>query len=145
MKLLRTLALLSLLALTTSGAQQTPIPPGHLPAPVPPEDTMGLPPLPKYVDSQIGRVAVMVVPNLVCGGSWALGCFIGNKHVIYIREGMPRNVQWHTLEHEKVHVILWVSGHTNTLKDDDEDRLADLIGAARVQEMLARVRADSTH
>jgi hypothetical protein len=102
--------------------------------------TLGLPPIPTQIESQIGPVRVVKIKNLACGGVRALGCFVHARHVIYIRWGMPRNVEWQTLEHEKFHVILWVSGNTGVLTEAQEDRFADAIGGARVQEMLHNLK-----
>lgn len=150
---LRALALFALLSLGFVARGHIPVlarqEPINVPVAAPPvsdtTNTMGLPPLPNHVESQIGPVKVLRVKHLVCGTVEALGCFIGNQHVIYVRLGSPRNVEWQTLEHEKVHAILWVSGYTSKMPEGLEDGIADAIGAARVQEMLVRVRADTTH
>jgi hypothetical protein len=133
MKILKLVSLIALLAVTTSGAQTVT---SDLPLPVAVRDDMGLPPVPHFVVSQLGPTPVLMVHNLRCMGTPALGCFIGHIHTIFLKDSMPLNVAWQTLEHEKVHMILWDAGHT--LPEDKEDAIADAIGANRVAEMLAR-------
>lgn len=99
---------------------------------------LALPPLPTFLRSAIGRVPVVVVANLRCDDVDALGCFDGEARVISIRAGVPLLVQWQSLFHEEVHLILWDSGHST--HDAVEEGIADAIATARTADLLARHR-----
>jgi hypothetical protein len=103
---------------------------GATPSPV------SLPPLPETIWSQIGPVQVERVANLMCGaGVPAMGCFDGTQMTVYVRDSIPLNIAWQTLEHEKVHVALYLSGLSLGVA---EDHAADILASARVAEMLAK-------
>lgn len=92
------------------------------------------PALPSTVPSQLGPVPVTVVTDLKAkDGEDCLGIFDYHARTIAIRAGLPRNVQWQTLHHEIVHMILWDAGVR--LVEAMEETIADVVGSYRVMEM----------
>lgn len=105
-----------------------------------PTTDQGLPPLPTSVVSQIGPTPIVLVPGLKCDGVPAMGCFQPENHVIQLRAGMPLNVSWQTLEHEKFHMV--VSDAGIPVPNPMDDAIADALGSHRVLEMRASLHID---
>jgi hypothetical protein len=94
-----------------------------------------LPPIPKFIGSQLGPVPIVWVTGLKAGdGDDALGLWCPEERCIKLCAGIHRTTAWVTLEHEKIHMLLWDAG-TN-LGGEAEERVADAIASARVAEML---------
>lgn len=107
------------------------------PAPAPRD---ALPPLPDSISTQLGWIQVERVEHPTCGipsadSTETLGCFARRSRRIQIATDLSLAQAWETLEHEKFHVRSW-DGHL-VLPDDVEEQVADVVGAARVAEMLA--------
>jgi hypothetical protein len=77
-----------------------------------------------------------MVPDLKAkDGEPCLGLWEGVERVISIHATAPRSVQWQALFHEQVHQVLWDSGLR--VGEAVEEQVCDLIGTARVAELLA--------
>ena len=102
-----------------------------------------LPPLPGSIPTQLGPVRVIIVKKLHYKRD-------GKKHQLFGRyRPIPRVIeisaratpvmQWQTLHHEWVHVVLGDAGLHNVFPEEQQEVICDLIATARVAEMLAHL------
>ena len=103
-----------------------------------------LPPLPDAVATQLGPVPVVVVPKLAVkkdGKKYALfGRYRAISRVIEISAKSAPIMQWQTLFHEWVHVVLGDAGLHNTFTEEQQETIADVIATARAAELLDHLR-----
>lgn len=119
-----------------------PAPAPHVPS-VPALAVMGagLPPLPDSVVSLYGWTRVhFMVNEFDCGGVVAWGCYTYDKRLMQVDTALSRGDQWHTLEHEKVHMILGDAGLNYDERKDTaatvDDEIADAIATQRMMEIF---------
>jgi hypothetical protein len=94
-----------------------------------------LPPIPESIDTAMGPVSVVMVENLTTKeGDYALGLWWPENRCIKLCAGLSLVTAWATLEHERVHQILWDAG--TALVPAIEERVCDAIATARVAAML---------
>lgn len=101
------------------------------------------PPLPDAMPTQLGPVPVIIAKKLRYKKD-------GKKHHLFGRyRPIPRVIeisaratpvmQWQTLFHEWVHVVLGDAGLHNVFPEEQQEVICDLIATARVAEMLAHL------
>jgi hypothetical protein len=95
-----------------------------------------LPPLPKTIPSQLGPVRVKLVKRVGKKGK-LMGRYSMEKRVIEVCSRASRRMQWQTLYHEWMHMVLMDVGLHNVLGLEQQEVLCDTVGTARVAEMLA--------
>ncbi len=101
-----------------------------------------LPELPPYVDTVLGPVPVILVERFEGAkkNERLFGRYVPIQRIIEINAAAPRNVQWQTLWHEWIHVVFWDAGLHNAFSQEQQECVADVIGTARVAELLAALR-----
>jgi outer membrane biogenesis lipoprotein LolB len=95
--------------------------------------TSSLPDIPPYLDAPAGKIAIGKADSLLEKRD-AYGESNFARRTIVLDSRLSRNTAWLTLEHERVHFILWDSGVR--VDDETEERIADVIAQSRVAEML---------
>lgn len=102
---------------------------------------MKLPPLPTSIPSALGPVPVKLVDRLGKKGNENMGSYSARKREIKISRRASRLVQWQTLYHEWMHMVLIDVGLHNVLGDEQQEVLCDTIATARMVELLDRLAA----
>ena len=91
------------------------------------------PVIPPYLDAPAGKIVIGKADSLLeKREAYGESNFV--KRTIALDSRLSRNTAWLTLEHERVHFILWDSGVR--VDEETEERIADVIAQSRVAEML---------
>jgi hypothetical protein len=98
--------------------------------------TRVLPQLPKSAPTALGPIPIRRVPNLMCNGQPAFGCFYRGTWVIEIRDPLPLALAWLAVEHELFHADMQVAG-IEFQDAHEEDKIADGAAHGRVLRMRA--------
>lgn len=105
-------------------------------------DDVKLPPLPKFVESALGPVAVHIVKR--CGKKTTeslMGRYGMAKRVIEVSSRSTPIAQWQTLFHEQVHMAMFDAGLHNAFSPEQQEVICDTIGTARAVEIREAARA----
>lgn len=92
------------------------------------------PKLPKALWSPLGPVPIRLVRRIDRKGR-AFGRFNGKTRRIEILRRLPPWVQWQTLRHEWLHMVLFDAGLHNAFSGEQMEVLCDALGTALAAEL----------
>lgn len=92
------------------------------------------PRLPAKVSAPGGDVTVHLLKHPTVNGIEVWGSWETAKRRIEINSTNARDIQWHTLYHELMHVALTDSGAKQMFKNKEQELLCDAVATARMRE-----------